>query len=519
LYSQPRVLSGQRENRQGEYVTTWHDTISDAVTNAHPTDLSSITVWQGTYVENIDFGDKELHVTNTSPTDHEVRENTQIIAADQTIPVVRIAGDQMETILEGFQITCDGTGVYCEEVTPVIRNNNIFYENSCAVELKRSNATLYNNNLISDKITVYMTDSEPEIHDNTIEGTDRAIEVVNSTPTVYDNVFLTLNKPGNGVYVDINSNVKNEEENLWQVFNVPYVKQADVENYTDGATSNTFTSNAVVASVRNVNPVEGQYIKFERVATHTKDGTFTLSPATAASNDGEDITIIATYTLAESFSNGTVTYVLDPAIDMDEVYITINGNRRAVTDEEKVLSGQNSQVRMQELNKINIKDICAEANEKIVLEIIQSSYLFEQEIFSGSERNGYLPNQNGMFVQVDRDGLGSLYTASDPEVGSVDIENNLEYIGSEATAYGITDNGETFYSYTVKVFKDKMPEKLRTIPEWEIEIRGTSEGTYYFRANQFNENVLQCDEIPNNTGITEEDIKEARFEPKQETPE
>jgi|GEM_PF-2289767 len=507
-----------------------YDSIQTAIDAAE--DKATVMVWPGTYVENIDFEGKELHVTSTSPTDQEVRENTQITPADQNSPVVTIAGNQTETtILEGFKITEAATGIYCETATPVIRYNSVDATN-CTVILKAADSTLLFNDLVSKReTTVYMTDSkplisnndiralfknavymnnsEPIINDNSMGSTDGVV-IEASTPTIYGNEIFTYVR--NGFLVDADSNVKNEEGNLWQVFNVPYARQADVENYTDGATSNTFIPHA------GTGDLEGDYIFFEREATHTKDGTFTLSPATATSNDGEDITIIATYTLAESFSNGTVTYDVDPAIDMDEVYITINGNRRPVTDKEKGLSGQNSQARMQELNKINIKDICAEANEKIVLEIIQSSYLFEQEIFSGSERNGYLPNQNGMFVQVDRDGPGSLYTASDPEVGSVDIENNLEYIGSEATAYGITDNGETFYSYTVKVFKDKMPEKLRTILEWEIEIRGTSEGTYYFRANQFDENVLQYDEIPNNTGITEENIKEARFEPKQETP-
>ncbi|MEA1884330.1 MAG: hypothetical protein U9N62_07430 [Thermotogota bacterium] len=183
-----------------------------------------------------------------------------------------------------------------------------------------------------------------------------------------------------------------------------------------------------------------------------------------------------------------------------------------MTDEEKDLSGQNSQARIPAYNKINIVDLCAEVNERIVLEIIQSSYLFEQEIFSSSERNGYIP-QNGMSVQVDRDGLGRLYTASDPEYGFVSIENNLEYIGSEGTAYEITENeGTPFWSYTLKVYRDKMPDKLHGVSEWEIEISETHE----FRTNQFDDGILQFDDIEKEgQTIIEEAIKEATFEPKQ----
>ncbi|MEA1884847.1 MAG: hypothetical protein U9N62_10065, partial [Thermotogota bacterium] len=472
--------------------------VQDAINAAE--DEATIIVSQGTYEENIDFGDKEIHLSSSTPTDMDVAASTVIAPADQDSPVVTINGNQTKAILEGFKITGGATGLYCEAASPEIRYNIISDVDKCAVIFKTSDALLNNNNLGSNATAVYMTNSEPEIYNNTIRGTERAIDVVSSTPTVYDNMFITINKQGNGVYVDINSNVKNEEEALWQVFNVPYARQADVENYTDGATSNTFISDVVAATVRDVNLVEGQYIQFEREPTQTKDGTFTLSPAIATSNQGENITIQATYTPSEFFSNGTITYTVDETIDLNEVYITINGQERRVENDE---IGQDSHQRMKTRlrgKEIKIRDISTAAEEPIILKIVQTPYLCEQT------------NPRTITIKTDRDGQGSLYTPSEQQSDSFIIENKLENLGEEGTAFDIIENESApFWSYTVKVYKDEMSNRLQELETWKITV---DESTYEFRENVFDSNILQTDDIPNEDGeITKQEIKEGQFEP------
>ncbi|MBI9081743.1 MAG: hypothetical protein JEY79_18635 [Pseudodesulfovibrio sp.] len=470
--------------------------IQEAIDDAE--DEATIMVWPGTYQENIDFKDKEIHLSSSTPTDATVVASTVINPAEDTLPIVTINDGQTTASIMGFWISGNATAVLCESTTPLIQHNMIESKNAAfnAVVLNQADATLYLNVMTSAGTIVCMDNAEPIIKNNGFLPYKSAIEINGSTPTVYDNLFDLIN--GDGIYVNADSSVKNKTATLWRAFNLPIAELEDIEQNTNADDNDTF---------RNSDNTEGKAIKFVRAERVTKEGTFTLSPATATSNDGENFTIVATYTLAEYFSNGTVTYTLDTAIDLDNVHITVNGERRAVTAEEIV---------EQSPNKINISGIRGSVDSVIVLEIVQRSYMDDtRQTIASAQRSYYRPPGYPISIAADRDGAGSLYSADEPATKYLNIYNKLESIGDEDTAYEIKDNGDSFRTWTVKIFKDELPTALQSYEatEWQIKIDGDS---YSFRENEFDANIFQCDDIPNNTGIDESDIKNGTFEPEPE---
>ena len=243
--------------------TTWHDTISEAVTDAHSTVLSTITVWPGYYIESLNLGTKPIHLMSTDPASETVR-NSTIIDGNENTTVVYIGQGAVSsqrsdeptlyTIVEGFTIKNamgsnftsserggmpePACGVCIDWMNAIIRNN-LITENGTDVEHK-SGRGLY----------VSTSNSDVKIHDNiisyntytyTFESMSRSVPqtrgagifVESGSPEIYDNVIDNNISDGNGGGICLGS------EPIWSASR----SGRDVETYTPIVYGNTISNN------------------------------------------------------------------------------------------------------------------------------------------------------------------------------------------------------------------------------------------------------------------------------------
>ncbi len=99
------------------------DTIGEAVIAA--TDGNTVIVSPGTYLENVDFGQKTITIRSTDPNDRWVVENT-VIDANGEGAGVRFDHQGEEAVIRGFTITgASESGIYCYLASPTIQDNII----------------------------------------------------------------------------------------------------------------------------------------------------------------------------------------------------------------------------------------------------------------------------------------------------------------------------------------------------------------------------------------------------------
>jgi predicted outer membrane repeat protein len=305
---QENVASGGRLiSRTGAALnTTWHDTIAQAVDSVIGFSQSTITVWEGYYRENVDFGDKVIHLTSTDPASQTVRENTIIDGDGQgnTIMIGVVGGSVSsvrfpagEIIVEGFTITGGEqeavavstrggattlieqihAGVAVFGVNATIRNN-LITENgdqitgSTGIGIVTENASpsIYNNTISNNYggdnwqakgAGITVTSGSPEIYNNMISGNicnngagiivankrmlDFALSEEHPTiPEIYKNTFTnnTAIYEGAGIYITSDATVLNRNGEAWYRFYSPYVPIAFIERAAV-EDRNTYTAN------------------------------------------------------------------------------------------------------------------------------------------------------------------------------------------------------------------------------------------------------------------------------------
>jgi hypothetical protein len=140
----------------------WYNTIVEAISNADEFTQSTITVWPGYYVENLNLELKPIHLMSSNPASKTIRETTIIdgnaiglvimigeIWEDDSGEITSRLSTSGQTIVEGF--TIKNSGICIVGADPIIRNN-LITENGDG---------------------------------NTIPG--RGITIVDASPTIYDN--------------------------------------------------------------------------------------------------------------------------------------------------------------------------------------------------------------------------------------------------------------------------------------------------------------------------------------------
>ncbi len=210
-----------------EAATTWHDTISDAVTDANQFSQSTITVWPGHYVENLTLGNKHIHLTSTDPASETVRANT-IIDGNANGTAVKIGEsvassargfNEGETIVEGFTVK-NGESVlmlFGTGARPVINFSDAI---SAGIYINRVDAIVRNNlltengtgtgNPSADKsgIGIAVEAASPTLYNNTITNNynilgGAGIGVIDGNPTIYNNTISDNVSYGYGAGIGI----------------------------------------------------------------------------------------------------------------------------------------------------------------------------------------------------------------------------------------------------------------------------------------------------------------------------
>ncbi len=424
---------------------TWHETISDAVTNASGFGQSTITVWQGHYVENIDLGAKRIQLTSTDPASQTVRETTIIdagyngsgIKINENISSSR--GSSAETIIEGFTIKNAGNsnlsssrtidvkaGVYVLDRNVVIRYNLITENgttsenrNGYGIYLNGSNSEIHDNiisknyNAMGDGAGIVVKYSDPKIYNNVIDSnttsengagivvgrellTTSSRNGYNEHATIYNNTFSNNTAAdGAGVYVYENAGAFDKDNSEWARFNVPDATVSFVEHNTNDSDNNTYSNNSIISNQMSFRAVtdEGKDIAFGGTET-SYIGNLQLAPSTATGDDGDKITITATYSVTGFTYEGSVTFKLPVGMSLtDTSSITVNGVRNELNQGEKTA--------------VTIDGIYTSGGQNIVLEFTHSTALGEGDY--------------GMTAQVDADGDGTRWVASELSYATLTI--------------------------------------------------------------------------------------------------
>jgi len=120
-----------------------YERIRYAISEATPGD--EVVLSQGLYLENINFGGKNLVLRSTDPTDPAVVAAT-VLAGAGSAPVVTFAGGEDATcIVAGFTITGPQAGIYCLASSPTIANCCIQDNMGPGIELREGSRPAINN--------------------------------------------------------------------------------------------------------------------------------------------------------------------------------------------------------------------------------------------------------------------------------------------------------------------------------------------------------------------------------------
>jgi hypothetical protein len=176
---------------------------------------TTISVYPGTYYENINFDGKSITVTSSEPNNPDVVAST-IIDGNNTGPIVTFSnGEDVNSVLTGFTIT-DGNssngGIYCLGSSPtisycVIKNNSNpssdgggmcnTWMDSTGSDPTLSNCTFINNTSGSRGGGIYNYESSPTLIDCSfienlsVYGGGAIVNWWNSNPTIINCMFVS----------------------------------------------------------------------------------------------------------------------------------------------------------------------------------------------------------------------------------------------------------------------------------------------------------------------------------------
>ncbi len=350
-------------------LTSWHGRITDAVDQAGETNQSTITVWPGTYMENVDLGSKGIHLMSTEPASKTVRETT-IIDANYEGSGVSVYQNTGAVIIEGFTITHAGyahptssrgdspAGISVNRGSAIIRNNILTAngnetENSGAPgisvvlsETTINNNTITNNYNVDEGAGIHLVIGTSTVYANSFtgnksEGNGGAIVIGEETRysmardaendtkvTVYGNSFTNnVGDKGGAIAVYEDATPYNKAGEAWRAFNMPGATTTFVEHNADTEDNNTYSGNSLnedFSSSRD-GVEESTDIWFAGEIKSTA-GTLDLSPATVTGDAGEQITLTATYTLDFPACNGAVGFAVpEPFKLTQDASITVGG--------------------------------------------------------------------------------------------------------------------------------------------------------------------------------------------------
>jgi hypothetical protein len=175
-----RVDMGADEARRVHNLTQdkWYWYINEAIDDASGGD--EIVAYKDEYEENVDFDGKAITVRSSDPEDPCTVAKTIIYANGDTVAFD--SGEGSGSVLSGFTITGgSGNGIYCLMTSPVIKNNNIWYNGSRGIYAKTqysastTSPTIENNKIYENSsygIYVYRTapgaKASPTIRNNEI---------------------------------------------------------------------------------------------------------------------------------------------------------------------------------------------------------------------------------------------------------------------------------------------------------------------------------------------------------------
>ena len=427
LETNPSVSDERLISRTGFY---WQDTIGEAVTAASNIEQSTITVWPGVYLENVNLGAKIIHLMSTDPASQTLRETTIIDAgyAGNGITIQAAPGSSVrtvpgETIVEGFTVRhavssvssaerggiIASAGIYVNGMNCIIRNNLI---------TENGTVTLSGSRIIGSNCSgIYMLNTVSEIYDNTVSyncditGTGGGIilgsldlsTARNGYPThvkVYGNeIANNVASEGAGIYVHLNAGVFNRDDSEWRRFNAPAATISFVEHNSSEADNNTYSSNSlysVTAAGREV-ANEGADIRFMGDLCQIA-GQLNIAPATISVDDVENLSMTATYTIIGDAWEASVTFDLPAEMTITtDASLTAGGFRRAVAAEEIYNAG----------HRVIVDGVNSTGTACVVLDFNHHTAVGAGDYpFNGS---------------VDADGDGTHYRASDTSSATLTV--------------------------------------------------------------------------------------------------
>jgi hypothetical protein len=223
---------------------TWHETIQTAIDNG--TDGSTITLWEGSYIESIDLGNNNFHIVSTDPSNDAVRNNTIITGSGGSAITIN-GGQDNRTLIMGLNISgnTNGNGITVGNANPVILENRI-----------ANNSTVKGAGLLIQTFgpAGQRTGDLTLIKDNLIEnntadlGGGIYVETGRS-PKIIENVLKNnrANNHGGGIYVAEGGTVQNINGGQWKAHQLPGTT-TDAKEVEGVANTNIYTLNNIAGN-------------------------------------------------------------------------------------------------------------------------------------------------------------------------------------------------------------------------------------------------------------------------------